>query len=143
MKDQFVPYEESLELKEIGFNEPCFALFSLGLEKNNYTELQFKIDHSYAHSFGAYIPIMDNFFPPVMYNSDLHVPTAPLWQQAFDWFRETHDLHAEILKGGKQKFYMVFIKEYIYENNEPKLFPYEEARLAALRKLIEIVKTEK
>ena len=28
MKEQFIPYEQALELKELGFNEPCFAIWS-------------------------------------------------------------------------------------------------------------------
>lgn len=27
MMEDFVPYEESLELKELGFNEPCLKLW--------------------------------------------------------------------------------------------------------------------
>ena len=142
MKDQYVPYEESLELKVIGFNEPCFAMYSLGLEKDNYSELQFKIDYSFAHSFGAYIPVENNFFPPVIFNANRHVPTAPLWQQAFDWFRKNHGLHAEIMRAGNQDYYMVFITEYIYKHGDIELFTYEEAQLAALRNLIQKVKNK-
>jgi hypothetical protein len=25
MKNEFIPYEQSLELKELGFDEPCFG----------------------------------------------------------------------------------------------------------------------
>ena len=30
IEKEFVPYEESLALKELGFNEPCFGYFIAG-----------------------------------------------------------------------------------------------------------------
>lgn len=37
MKKEFVPYLESLELKELGFDEPCFGYYDEG--GNLYTEM--------------------------------------------------------------------------------------------------------
>jgi len=61
MNKEFVPYEQALELKELGFDEPCIMTYLNGeLDK----EL-FLFNHSIL---------------------------APLYQQAFRWFREKHNL---------------------------------------------------
>jgi hypothetical protein len=36
MKKEFVPYEHALELKLLGFDEPCFAIWS-GFDENNFS----------------------------------------------------------------------------------------------------------
>jgi hypothetical protein len=66
---------------------------------------------------------------------------APLYQQAFRWFREKHGLDYEITYAGKKGEYHAFVDEYIYGNNgsSPSIFSYEEAELACLKKLIIIV----
>ncbi len=96
MENLFVSHQLALMAKEKGFNEACMAIYSLGLEKNNMTQLQFNIDYSIVHSTGAYIPIIDNFFPKTKSNSELWVPTAPLYQQLIDWFRDKHNIHIVI-----------------------------------------------
>jgi hypothetical protein len=91
MKKLFVPFELSLLLKERGFNEPCFAKYSLGLEEDNYKELQFHIDYSQENDKGQFIPIENNFMAKTLKNSDHpYVPSAPLYQQAIDWFDLNH-----------------------------------------------------
>ena len=59
MNKEFIPYEQALELKKLGFDEPCIA----GINVNS-VELKM-----------------------VNYNPELYLPT-PLYQQAFRWFRE-------------------------------------------------------
>jgi hypothetical protein len=81
MKEQFIPYELALELKKLGFNEPCFAIWS-GFDENNFSvtdtvrlfSSKFSIDGTQSNTL--YINPTDNRV------------SAPLWQQAFDWFRE-------------------------------------------------------
>jgi len=127
MKNEFVPYEIALALKELGFDEPCFAVYNdpdfkwarhlKGWEDN---ELDNVINSIYAE--GGFV-------------------TAPLYQQAFRWFREEHDLVCFITPEGsiKNRCYLYSIKDY-------KAFvgtfgqTYEEAELECLKKLIEIVK---
>lgn len=68
---------------------------------------------------------------------------APLWQQAFDWFRETYELIYVI------DYYDKFMWTYDIlnikgntqgGNNKENYNTYEEARLKCLEKLIEIIK---
>jgi len=147
MEKEFIPYEQSLALKELGFNEPCMARFSLGLEQHNTTQLQFVLDHSLDK--GTNIPIENDFFPTSCYNKGMYIPTAPLYQQAFRWFREVYGLDCFIDKGGIKGIYHAFVggseHGFLYGNNgnRPSEFTYEEAELACLIKLIEIVKEKK
>ncbi len=116
MNKEFIPYEQALALKELGFDEPCF---------------------------GGYYSNQDNvnlwFFKEAK-NSDRDervrdgFATAPLYQQAFRWFREKYDLHLSInVKDGIWYFERFSINGFK---------TYEEAELACLIKLIEIVKTK-
>ena len=80
MKDkEFIPYEQALALKELGFDEPCFG---------RYWHEDFKI-----------INIDKQFEKPD------YVCLAPLYQQAVRWFRENHELrisnYRAIIKDGK------------------------------------------
>jgi hypothetical protein len=120
MKD-FIPYEQAIALKELGFNEPCFGYFS-------YEELI--IEGRYKNSeHGRSI-------------------SSPLFQQAFRFFRENHDLRIWI-----ESNYGVLKFEYVIATTNPNFInkqfndfsgynTYEEAELACLIKLIEIVKTK-
>lgn len=68
MEKEFVPYEESLELEKLGFNEPCFMV---------YDEL------GYRHVVG----IED-------YSDMLK---SPLRQQALKWFRDKYGLYTHFV----------------------------------------------
>ena len=56
----------------------------------------------------------------------------------------TAELYFDGTYGGKKGEYHIFIKSYIYgnNNNNPSIFSYEEAELECLKKLIEIVKNK-
>jgi hypothetical protein len=120
MKD-FTQYPEAFELKELGFNEPCFAYYHEDMSIS-YTGIFGQNTNSF------WLPSLDKIF------------TAPTYSQAFRWFREKHNLFGQVnihtyfiynISNGDFKM----IKEY------DKLFEtYEEAELACLKKLIEIVK---
>jgi hypothetical protein len=113
---EFAPYEEALALKELGFDQPCFGYFILG-------QLFVTSD--------------------TVYNS-LCIPVckAPTYSQAFRWFRENHNLKSCIMfrtsMADNEEYYDWLIKgqEVVYRHFKT----YEEAELACLKKLIEIVK---
>ncbi len=114
-KKEFVPYEEALALKELGFNETCFTFYTDEQELYN------------SEGWG--------------YNQGKNVlgdeVVAPLYQQAFRWFREEYNWMGWIDQGFTNTF-----RYNICENNESVLGlegfeTYEDAELACLRKLIE------
>jgi hypothetical protein len=69
MNKEFVPYEESLALKELGFDEPCLSWFS---------DRSIRIVGVNGCALSS-LPVNSNF------NGDDEFVTAPLYQQAFRW----------------------------------------------------------
>ena len=122
MNKEFIPYEQALELRQLGFNEHCFGKWqNLKIGKNLVVDEE------------------DRIYDISMLGADIK---APLYQQAFRWFREKHRLFNQI------NIHTYFI--YDISNDEFKMIrkyykvtnTYEEAELACLRKLIEIVKNK-
>jgi len=136
MEKEFIQYQQALQLKELGFDESCFGFFvdgelrgiNLGLEE-----------------LGGKEPYYQRFDFHTISNHDIDNPnkivvTAPLYQQAFRWFREKYNFYNQIHKG--------YGWEGIVRNssngdilwNDGTYNSTEEAELACLIKLIEIVK---
>ena len=126
LNKNFVPYELALKLKELGFDEPINASW---FSNKIYTE----------HTLG----FSDKWINHNAYEGYL---SAPLWQQAFEWFREKHDLGHYIKKNYDFKKYFFTITRDgiiiggtdVYNIGDT----YEEAQEACLTKLIEIVQDE-
>jgi hypothetical protein len=131
MEKEFVPYKLALRMKQLGFNEPCLAFYG--------DENDFSMDSSRKNN-----PFRKTEC------------TAPLYQQAFRWFREKYQIFPEVLTDctTEPKFvytYNTFYgnpkdlteQEWGWENNigqYSELYrSYEEAELTCLTKLIEIV----
>lgn len=113
MKHEFIPYEEALELKELGYNDyKKLACYCKGVLYQLYPNM--------------HEDIPDNVYREV---------DTPLYQQAFRWFRENYKLyHAIEFKHSKHYGYI--------QNSDFTIWcdTYEEAELACLKKLIEIIK---
>jgi len=123
MKD-FTLYPEALELKQLGFDEPCLGFY----ERNQELIIQECL-------------ITD-------FHSDSLQCVAPTYSQAFRWFREKYNLYCFTLRQvGINTSDIFFISSY-YKGKKGNssmntCIPsktYEEAELACLKKLIEIVK---
>lgn len=138
MKNEFVPYEQALALKELGFDEPCFVVWP-GIEgqKLGYDGKYFSLVKGYKNS--KLSKEVKRYAPGII---DV---AAPTFSQVFRWFREKYSLNHEISYAGKSGQYHAFVKSYVYGNNgnNPSVFTYEEAELACLDKLIEICKEKK
>jgi hypothetical protein len=125
MIKEFIPHQEALELKELGFDEPCFG----------YYEPNKKFEYLNWETFKD--------FPYLAKNSEWQdLYGAPLYQQAFRWFREKYNLFGQvnihtyfIYNISNDGFEM--IKQYDKLTNT-----YEESELECLKKLIEIVKNK-
>lgn len=143
MKNEFVPYEQALELKELGFNEPCLsAYFVFGdgkLRNGSYGQTQSEL---FINGIGKQIG--DREIELKMYA--YHVVSTPTFSQAFRWFRENYDMQAWFSHGGYIGLTCFQITSYkqstiFYELSSPMLV-YEEAELDCLKKLIELTKTK-
>ena len=119
MEKYFVNYEQSLALKELGFDEPCFGVFYLIPETKKWEPYRIMEESNHNKS---------NFSI-----------SRPLIGQVFQWFREKHDLLSIIFKD-----YIHYWFEIEKDDNEKHASrgydTYEEAESACIDKLIEIVK---
>ena len=130
IQDKFIPYNLALELKHLGFDEPCFATyFTVGAWQIDCTEGALNLKSNEA---GEYTIL------------------APLWQDAFRWFREKYQLDSEIYMNHELgvKFYTYLILQLdraviTHKSGYTGKFNIkEEAELECLKKLIEIVKSQ-
>jgi len=137
MEKYFVSYTQSLALKELGFNEDCFAYF------NSKGDLS-----THSDEYEVYLINNDKWISAAC--------SAPLKQQVFKWFRDKHKLYTEInLDSYKEPYSLkVTIKKMDATNTyvEKELLPYangiggidndkyEEAESACIDKLIEVIK---
>jgi hypothetical protein len=119
MEKEFIKYEQALALKELGFDEPCFARFS------NDGDLLIAHTEKYIISNGV---DRSEFFT-----------LAPTYSQVFRWFRKEHNLKFHIKEDVWNNWCslkMIRHDDYI-SIGEYKT--YEEAELVCLQELIEIV----
>jgi hypothetical protein len=131
MEKEFIPYEQALELKELGFDEPCFCYW--------YTQQ------------GSFPSIRGK---DIQFNGWKNYPDsntiAPLYQQAFRWFREKHNLLGGVYSnasgwlweihdniGGTHRFGCDYEGDCEHSGTYTS---FDKAELACLKKLIEIVK---
>ena len=117
MDKEFVQYQQALSLKELGFDEPCLATYS-----------------------------GETFDSSVQFQSDDYFTAAPLFSQAFRWFREKYGYFPliEFHEGYRNQKWMSR-----YANIDGSLAAiglhdtYDEAEITTLNKIIEIVKARK
>jgi hypothetical protein len=125
LEKEFIPYEQALALKELGFDEPCFGIW---MKRGN------KLDVIYvAKQEDAWMAEQNDGI------------LAPLYQQAFRWFRNVYKLQAEILWRGDMESFCYKTGKFKYGSHDfskDDYSTYEEAELACLNKLIELVKTK-
>ena len=128
MNKEFIPYEQALELKELGFDSVCFGFYNPRHEIGD-----LRANPLYEHSGGCF----DN------YNRTDYLVSAPLYQQAFRWFRENYGIMYTVDNNCvNNTFHGSYTKiNSNYESDYTDDFAtYEEAEFACLKKLIEIVK---
>ena len=118
MKKEFVPYTLAVKLKELGYDGPCFGVYIAG------------------HLMITYDSI---------YNStDIPVVKAPTFSQAVRWFREKYNIHSFIIPLIDEVGFVYKYQARVHTKESAveiigEFDTYEEAELACLEKLIEIV----
>ena len=137
MNKEFVPYNESLELKALGFDEPCFGYYdNEGLQCGVF----FWWNRENKNSL---------FVKPEKTNNPK--TSAPTYSQAFHFFREKYGLFvAPSTISYEDGPYLWFFEinsttlPFGTDLGETDDFnTYEEAEVECLKKLIEIVKEKK
>jgi hypothetical protein len=125
MIKEFVPYELALELKQLGFDEQCFSFYDS--------------DGELYESEGYYKKGYNVFDEEVI---------APLYQQAFRWFREKHNIDAWVQpfvsekQNGKpflpdESYAYYIFEDGVYVADGVNFLDSEEAEMACLKKLID------
>ncbi len=121
MEKEFVPYELALKMKQLGFNEPCLGFYNKEDRPNlGYCTNSFQDD------------------------TTLEIKcTAPLFQQAFRWFDYSTEWSGFILPSTEEGCFDWSIQNYtdhqLSIESDGFYRSREEAELACLEKLIEIV----
>ena len=132
MEKEFVPYEQALALKELGFDEPCFGLYENG-----------KLGYSFSTSQGIITPISyrtnSKFVEHILTKEDC---TAPTFSQAFRWFREKYQIDSWIYPNLNGLYSVSKVRRGVGLGKVSEYQTYEEAELECLKKLIEIVKNK-
>jgi len=128
MEEHFVNYNQALALKELGFDEPCFAYFKD--DEFQYPNLYEPFKNSEQKSWFV---------------------TAPLKSQVFKWFRDKHGLFVapSVISYENDPYLWFFeinstilpIGTYLEGTDDYKT--YEEAESACIDRLISIIKEKK
>jgi hypothetical protein len=138
MEEQFVTYENAVALKELGFDEPCFAFYAI---PNVGNKLFFDIDPD----DGELTSLNQN---QIYHNnlSEVGRISAPLKQQIFKFFRDKYNIDGWVVPyySSNGKFYCYTIECGVEEDlgNSEHYKLCEEAESACIDKLIEIVKNK-
>ena len=131
MEKEFIPYELAVKLKALGFDEPCFSFYMGGFKELGNISI---------------------VLPTNIHESNV---LAPTFSQAFRWFREKYNIQGYIysttVRGSKNGKHF---SDYCWNINgidmpflstdarDMENVTYEEAELACLEKLIEIVENK-
>jgi hypothetical protein len=131
MKKEFIPYEQALELRQLGYNDECTMYYAPGHPEGYYL-----VDATPLSNSHWMFTADDNKRRETMC-------AAPLYQQAFRWFREKYGLYAEIFVDDNKTFGF-YITSFIEEGRLDKPITrqfntYDEAELGCVKQLIEII----
>jgi hypothetical protein len=140
MKDLFVTYEQALQLKELGFDEPCL-----------------KVGNPNGHILWKFMDVLDvegvDIGDIMKEKFDYKFVEIPLKQQVLQWFREKHNLLVCIRKfnyNGSGSDFNGFYYTTTKDNEiidihgaDEKSETYEEAEEKCIDKLIKIIKDGK
>jgi hypothetical protein len=113
LKNEFVPYEQALALKELGFDEPCFGkIYADGGSE------QLSYPYKNSDQIGKVTSC-----------------SAPLYQQVFRWFREKYNAHIYPQKFTENTWHVSW-----GDWESPVFETYEEAELECVNFLITTLK---
>ena len=134
MTKEFIPYQQGLQLKELGFDEPCWAWWHI-------EDCDIRFCYSDQRS-------------PIINSRETEIVGLPTYSQVFRWFREK-DYYSEIRVGCTQIDGGIGYEWWVWKPNgieewsiqmpgeEWSYETYEEAEQACLEQLIQIVNDQR
>jgi hypothetical protein len=124
MTDQFLPYDLSLELKLIGYDEPCMAYYDIE-DSNKLKPIPMNDE---INSFNS--------------NQNSLMVSAPLYQQVYDYLLNKHNLHIMFINDFNNKFnfeiYRTNILRLPYDNKVSTTL--EKAKYFSIKKSLELIR---
>lgn len=139
MDRDFIPYQQAIELKELGFDEPCYAT-------------HYHIGGSNDRPMISLIPIYapsDMGARGLVRNSSLSTENvsaaAPMYHQVFRWVREVYNMEAildyiELVDNKSVYSYMLYHDSFFESNDGFKTFNFDEAQLECVKEIIKVLK---
>ena len=145
MNKEFVPYEQALDLKELGFDEECLGYYRKDNPTLKFGEGLELVTRNYRCNVMHY-PLKNSRYVAGSSAPDgyYYLTTSPTFSQVFRWFREKYYINVFPCKTFNY-YFAIYINDELYvESNGIKPLiegeTYEEAELECLKKLIEIIK---
>jgi hypothetical protein len=147
MKEQFVPYEIALKLKEKGFDAGCFGFYKSNGEYEDY--------HYYRN--GKYYLCNNKTISKLLDGENIDQKAiAPLWDQIIEWLREEHKLIILVLPQvqsicDSEPLYFMAIEKIIIGDSFKEVFnssnittllhyeTYQEARQTAIEHALTLI----
>ena len=126
MEKYFATYNQSLALKELGFDKPCMGKYDTK-----------QGDEWFLNIYSGHLNIQ--------FGDKSKACIAPLRSQVFEWARKNHSIHGIVSYYGKGQWNIEILD---YKGNEliqiedNTFWSYEEAESACIDQLIEIVKNK-
>jgi hypothetical protein len=121
MENEFIPYEQSLALKELGFDETCFKV---------YDNMGFLQEESVMN------------ICEIECDCVLEKYLTPTFSQAFRWFREKYQIDNWIYPNLNGLYSVSIVRRGVGLGKVSEYQTHEEAEFECLKKLIEIVKNK-
>ena len=159
MEELFVPYSESIQLKELGFDEPCLAYHTTGElfmnRKGKYTNFVLLSEKTSGELAGHGV-CKNSLFSWLKENGKTsgelftlsNSVAAPTFDQVFKWFRKEHGIHTfpdftyydQLFHWFKWFTSNGDFGEVWKNSNGDNIVTYEEMDLERIRKSIELLK---
>ena len=106
MNKLFTPFEIALQLKELGFNEPCLGYWSLDMVGDTIPYFRYNNTVNMAESVNE-----DLWYNHNELKKD-YIWSAPLWQQVINFLEEEHYIKIDWNKGNYPTNYYPVVTEY-------------------------------
>lgn len=121
MNKEFIPYEQALELKELGFKGWCLGVYPR--EQNEFTPT---------------LGWVSGISAEIRFEQSEYQTLAPLYQQAFRWFREKYGFTYSIGNTNIAVVHYLGTTQLLQDNES-----YEAAELAAIKWFIDAANSMK
>jgi hypothetical protein len=133
MKELFIPYEQALALKELGFDEGCLTFYP--------KEGKMGFDGKYHSIKEGYKNSTVNNIWIKRYKKNFECVAAPTFSQAFKFFREKYGLYYYVTTHDSTDFeWYIYDKDQNDWEDDTTQNTHEEAEFECLKRLIQISK---